>query len=164
MRCTRSRGSRGFQCLVCLPRPGERCRYPAHERVLMLEFSTREPCDKIKCPSCRHGIRFYRFGGMGEMFPHFYCNRCSNVLFRDSDGELLDNLIASHGLSDEEILNQISRSLPTCPCGGCFAAGQNPKCPSCKMEIVHGDDAVKRMRDPYAILIEGAQLVRDRKG
>ena len=28
MRCTRSRGSRGFQCLVCLPRPGERGRYP----------------------------------------------------------------------------------------------------------------------------------------
>ncbi len=27
MRCTRSRGSRGFQCLVCSPRPGERCRY-----------------------------------------------------------------------------------------------------------------------------------------
>ena len=27
IRCTRSRGSRGFQCLVCLPRPGDRCRY-----------------------------------------------------------------------------------------------------------------------------------------
>ena len=29
MGCTRSRGSRGFQCLVCLPRPGEPGRYPA---------------------------------------------------------------------------------------------------------------------------------------
>ena len=29
MGCTRSRGSRGFQCLVSLPRPGEPGRYPA---------------------------------------------------------------------------------------------------------------------------------------
>ena len=37
MRCTRSRGSRGFHCLVCLPRPGERGRYPArlNSRLLL---------------------------------------------------------------------------------------------------------------------------------
>ena len=28
MGCTRSRGSRGFQCFVCSPRPGEPGRYP----------------------------------------------------------------------------------------------------------------------------------------
>ena len=30
MRCTRSRGPRGFHCLVCSPRPGERGRYASY--------------------------------------------------------------------------------------------------------------------------------------
>ena len=32
MGCTRSRGSRGFHCLVCLPRPGEPGRYSPQSR------------------------------------------------------------------------------------------------------------------------------------
>ena len=57
MRCTRSRGSRGFQCLVCSPRPGERGRYAAgtlkriehptaqkHRRGQRLEGRTRIRC------------------------------------------------------------------------------------------------------------------------
>lgn len=119
--------------------------------------STRyESIRSMPCPNCSEAIRYYHFGSMGDVAPHFYCSRCSNVYFRQSD----HNLIRAEPPS-EPLLNRIAAALPVCPCGGRFAPGENPKCPHCGSAIPHQLDPVQRLTDPYAVLVEGAVLVTE---
>ena len=96
---------------------------------------------------------------MGDLAPHFYCDTCSNVFFSESFRALLYEQKAS-----SRLLAQIEESLPDCPCGGHFRSGANPKCPHCHHEIAHKRNAVERLDDPYAIVLEGASLVTDEQG
>ena len=57
MRCTRSRGSRGFQCLVCLPRPGERGRYTARNPSLAELLHYFRPGEEFRrLARCQFGL------------------------------------------------------------------------------------------------------------
>lgn len=104
------------------------------------------------CPSCNYNFHFMKYSGMSQSYPHFYCNTCSNVILRKSDfAKVMLNDISEHLLQD------IAKSLPKCSCGGEFSPGCNPKCPHCKNEIPHQDTAIKRLTDPYLIVIEGAK-------
>lgn len=93
---------------------------------------------------------------MSESRPHFYCNACSNALVRETDKELLYQIGAC-----EDLLTSIVPTLPNCGCGGRFEPNMNPKCPKCKFEFKHQDDAVSRLNDPHVILIDGYSLYRD---
>jgi len=119
------------------------------------ESFTRTPCKTISCPHCRHAIEFYHYSGMGGLAPHFYCDTCSNILFREED---------HHKIRDREItmdlLDELSEDLPACPCGGQFRSEASPKCPHCKREIKHRDNPQRRLTDPYAIQIKGAHLLK----
>jgi hypothetical protein len=121
------------------------------------KINSREPKKTTICPHCKKEIRFYNFSGMGEFAPHFYCDTCSNVFFRKSDAKL----ISYDKKLTEELLEEISRSLPSCPCGGHFKVGANPKCPNCHKELPHQYNSLLRLTDPYAILVEGAILVTE---
>jgi len=77
---------------------------------------------RIKCPNCAKETFAWRSSGMSERFPHFYCNRCSNVLHREIDKKLVYQNEAK-----QELLDKIAATLPPCPCGGKFEAGANPK-------------------------------------
>ena len=122
----------------------------------MLHFESRTPTNEIRCKKCKRVIRYYLYSGMGDVAPHFYCDSCSNVFFRESDNHLLH----TQGPT-ESLLNQLAASLPECPCGGRFRPGMNPKCPHCKFELVHQATAVDRLSDPYAIQLENSSLVID---
>ncbi|MCM3876034.1 MAG: hypothetical protein NEA02_06390 [Thermoanaerobaculia bacterium] len=104
-------------------------------------------------------VRYYYFSGMGDVSPHFYCDSCSNVFFRQSDRDRIRERQPS-----AELLEAIAQTLPGCPCGGRFVPGANPKCPHCHREIPHRADPVSRLDDPYAILLEGALMVTDDEG
>jgi len=121
-----------------------------------VKVETHEPAYSTDCPHCGKAIRFYRFSGMGELAPHFYCNRCSNVFFRESD-----RTCAWGKAATPELLQAIAATLPACACGGHFQPGQNPKCPHCKQPLPHQANPVDRLFDPYAVLVEGAVLVRE---
>lgn len=93
---------------------------------------------------------------MGDLAPHFYCTRCSNVFFRESDAERI-----RLEPDTPHLLQSISATLPSCPCGGEFLPDQHPKCPRCGTAIPNRFDAVQRLSDPYAVLVEGAVLLRE---
>jgi hypothetical protein len=124
----------------------------------ILKYQSYKPCRDMDCPFCGKKISFYFFSGMGDMAPHFYCSHCSNVLFRDSDRDLLYKNRAS-----KKLLQKIEATLPECRCGGRFTPGANPKCPHCKEEFDHQDGPVKRLNDPYAVVVKGAKLVSEVK-
>jgi hypothetical protein len=115
---------------------------------------------RIKCPYCEKDIRYWRSSGMSQSFPHFYCNRCTNVLFRESDHEKIWANEISKSLSSENILREIVDSLPSCSCGGQFTADASPRCPHCKTEISGEGSSLKRLSDPFLIKIEGATVRR----
>lgn len=108
----------------------------------------------MQCSSCSKTIRYMRYSGMSGMSPHFYCDRCSNIIFRDCDLKLLYENEPS-----EELLERIASTLPNCPCGGQFAPGNNPKCPHCHTEHPHQHDPLARLSDPFVIKVEGADLL-----
>jgi len=111
----------------------------------------RRPTQETACPSCEEMIPFYRFGGMSEMYPHFYCDACSNVYFSRAHHAAL-----VEGRADAAMLQKIGSELPRCPCGGQFRPGANPKCPACRAELPHRLDAEARLLDPFAVLVDGA--------
>jgi len=117
----------------------------------------RQPCKSINCPSCGEAIKFYHYSGMGGLAPHFYCDTCSNVLFREKD-----RLKLRQNEPSEELLNEIAKDLPKCICGGQFRAGANTKCPHCRKEVPHQGNPVQRLTDPYVIQLEGAYLLKPR--
>jgi len=88
---------------------------------------------------------------MSECFPHFYCERCSNVIWRSSDRDIVCSSELSQGLAES-----LAKELPQCKCGGSFKSGANPKCPSCKHEFKHSNSIVQRLTDPCVILLQGA--------
>ncbi len=72
------------------------------------------PC-RILCPICEKKFGYKRYSGMSQLFLHFYCNKCLNVIRRSGDF----HQVMTRGVSGE-LLEEISRSLPACPCGGMF--------------------------------------------
>ena len=122
------------------------------------EVINREPCKSINCPHCKGVVEFYHYSGMGDLVPHFYCNTCSNILFREEDHHKIRNREITVAL-----LNELSEKLPACPCGGQFSPEASPKCPHCKRDIKHQETPLKRLTDPYAIQIKGASLLKPTK-
>lgn len=55
-----------------------------------------------------------------------------------------------------EVVQRIAVTLPSCPCGGHFRPGANPKCPTCGTEFAHQHDVVRRLTDPQLIAMHGA--------
>ena len=122
------------------------------------EAIKREPCKSMNCPHCNGVVEFYHYSGMGDLAPHFYCDSCSNILFREEDSRKLCNYELTEDLFDE-----ITKDLPACTCGGQFRAETNPKCPHCGQEIKHHDSSLNRLRDPYAIQLKDAYLLKPSK-
>lgn len=118
-----------------------------------MKQESRETTQSMNCPSCQAEVMFYSYSGMGDVCPHFYCDTCSNVYhnYRHND------LLRERGES-EELLAELQKELPKCPCGGQFKAGTNPKCPSCGVEIPAQANPVQRLSDPYAIQLKEAAL------
>lgn len=112
---------------------------------------------KIKCAACGYETPAWQSSGMSDNYPHFYCDSCSNVIHRESDKESVYKSELT-----QELLDNISASLPSCPCGGKFRPGMNPKCPKCHTEFPIQSEPVQRLTDPHMILLDGACLIRDR--
>jgi hypothetical protein len=74
------------------------------------------------CPECGMAVRAWRSSGMSQSCPHFYCDKCSNAIAREKDKE-----IAWNAQPSTEIVEKIAATLPSCPCGGRFRPGANPK-------------------------------------
>lgn len=94
---------------------------------------------------------------MSQAFPHFYCDRCSNVIHRDKDQQLVWDK------ATQELLEAIAADLPACPCGGRFRPGSNPKCAHCGKDLQHQSDSVTRLHDPHMIAVDGACVFLDRR-
>ena len=109
----------------------------------------------LKCPSCKLLTPAWRSSGMSGSFPHFYCDKCSNVILREADRDLV-----YHNATRVE-LDQIVATLPNCPCGGLFRPGANPKCGHCGCEVPNNSDAIKRLHDPNMIVVDGACVFSD---
>ncbi|HEV7278637.1 MAG TPA: hypothetical protein VGN57_00370 [Pirellulaceae bacterium] len=92
---------------------------------------------------------------MSDCFPHFFCDRCSNVIHRDYDQYLVwyD--------ATQKLLDEISGTLPECPCGGRFAPGGGPKCRRCGAEFENQDDPIRRLHDPFMFVVDGACVFSD---
>jgi DNA-directed RNA polymerase subunit M/transcription elongation factor TFIIS len=119
----------------------------------IVEYKCNDPwVGHMDCPNCKSSIYAWQSSGMSESFPHFYCDKCSNVILRESDKGKVWN-----GVS-EEILKEIESSLPNCECGGKFKAEANPKCPNCGFEFKHQNNSLQRLTDPHMILINNAIL------
>ena len=112
----------------------------------------------MTCRSCKHTTWAWRSSGMSDCAPHFYCDRCSNVIHRFSDQVLTYNIPGNM-----EIVEYIAASLPVCPCGGRFTPGANPKCPACGTPFNHQADVVKRLTDPHMIALDGACVFGDQR-
>jgi hypothetical protein len=125
-----------------------------------MEFEAikRAPFKSMNCQHCKGIVEFYHYSGMGDLAPHFYCDSCSNILFREEDSKKLYNCELT-----EELFDEITKDLPACTCGGKFRAEANPKCPHCKQEIKHQDSPLNRLRDPYAIQLKDAYLLKPSK-
>ena len=120
---------------------------------MALTTKTKAPNQETECGTCGARVAFYRFGGMAQMYPHFYCDTCSNLFFSRAHHDLARRLP-----QDASLLERLADSLPSCPCGGRFRPGTNPKCPSCEAELKHRLDPVSRLSDPFAVLLAGASL------
>ena len=109
----------------------------------------------MQCPKCHRITRAWQSSGMSECFPHFFCNKCSNVIHRRED-----QVLVWEGKS-QELLDQIADTLPDCPCGGRFTPGANPKCVHCGADFPHQNDLVTRLHDGRMIAVDGACVFTD---
>ena len=107
------------------------------------------------CRRCGEKTPAWKSSGMSDCFPHFYCDRCSNVIQREADKALVWHE------ATQELVDQIAATLPDCPCGGRFRPGADPKCRGCGEPLAHQDDPVKRLHDPHMIVIDGACAFSD---
>ena len=123
-----------------------------------LETIQKAPSQETQCGSCKTPVRFYRFGGMSELYPHFYCDSCSNLFFSEAHHARVLN-----APPDASLLESVAATLPACPCGGRFRPGENPKCPNCGVELKHQLDPVARLTDPFGVLLSNASLCRPRE-
>jgi hypothetical protein len=127
------------------------------ETVREVNYAAANPWVRtLACESCHSKTKAWCSSGMSDNSPHFYCTRCSNVVLRRRDQEQLHRKGAS-----EELLHQIAADLPSCPCGGCFAPGSNPKCPVCKCEFADERTPLSRLCDPHMIVVTGALIFGD---
>ena len=104
----------------------------------------------MECPQCHRITWAWQSSGMSQCFPHFFCNKCSNVIHRTQDQRLV-----WEGKS-QALLDQIAATLPDCPCGGRFTPGANPKCVHCGADFEHQNDPVERLHDERMIVVDGA--------
>lgn len=113
----------------------------------------------VSCPNCAEKVSAWVSSGMSESFPHFYCDRCSNV-YHDAEGkqEILANT------ATPELLEKLEVRLPGCPCGGCFRAAANPKCPHCGQGFQHQHNALQRLSDPHMIVVDQACVLGSKSG
>ena len=109
----------------------------------------------MKCRKCHKETLAWRSSGMSMCFPHFYCDKCSNVIHRIKDQELV-----WYGATEEK-LKIIEKDLPDCSCGGRFRPGANPKCGYCGHEFHHQNDIIKRLSDPHMIVTNGSCIYSD---
>ena len=116
------------------------------------DSSSNKWVGRFECPNCNRIVLAWQSSGMSMSYPHFYCDKCSNVICRKSDQNLLKIK------NNDEILDRIVSTLPNCQCGGQFKEGENPKCPNCTFVFEHGGDPVYRLTYPFLILIDGAVL------
>ena len=124
----------------------------------VVRYPTTNPWVGIMtCPKCQHAVPAWKASGMSECWPHFYCDRCSNAIYRKGDQR-----IACTERSGA-IVERIAATLPHCPCGGRFVPAANPKCPLCRTEFTHQDDAVRRLTDPHVIVLNGACFFSDER-
>jgi len=118
MRCTRSRGSRGFQCLVCSPRPGERGRYPAF-RMPKPKLSIRLLLGVVAVCGCvlaTHVFLTQQFRSDWEDEQQFICenglpkwpNCTYPCLEVESEPLLPDYIVALWPLANAEIFHRIT--------------------------------------------------------
>jgi len=112
---------------------------------------------KMQCPKCNKQTFAWQSSGMSQCFPHFYCDRCSNVIHRMKDQCLVWES------KSQQLLDQIVADLPACSCGGHFSANTNPKCSHCGSDFPHQSDPVTRLHDPHMIVIDGACVFSDEK-
>lgn len=112
----------------------------------------------LHCPECRKLTPAWRSSGMSQCYPHFYCDKCSNVIHRVCDQAKVYNVKGSQGL-----VSEIAGTLPDCPCGGRFTPGANPKCSHCGAAIPHSQDAVTRLHDPNMIVVHGGCVFSDKR-
>ena len=110
----------------------------------------------LKCPNCSGLTPAWRSSGMSECFPHFFCDTCSNVIHRESDKRLV------WSEKSQEILDAISKTLPTCSCGGQFSPNCGPKCKHCNTQIPVVRNAVEYLHNPNMIAADGACAFSDR--
>jgi endogenous inhibitor of DNA gyrase (YacG/DUF329 family) len=111
----------------------------------------------MQCPACGKTTPAWQSSGMSQAFPHFYCNRCSNVLLFDAFAAEV------YGATKEEmpaLLERIKKALPACPCGGRFTAGAGPKCAHCRAEFSQ-DDPVAHLDNPHLVALDGACILHD---
>ena len=113
----------------------------------------------IACTTCRDVTKAWRSSGMSDSCPHFYCSKCSNVILRAEDRDLLRRRSPS-----PELVQEFAASLPACPCGGRFTPGANPKCRACGSELPHQSDPVTRLTDPFMIVLDGACVLTGEEG
>jgi hypothetical protein len=110
----------------------------------------------MHCCNCDEETLAWQSSGMSDLYPHFYCDTCSNVIRREGDYNLINE-----NEVNQEFLDKIALTLPTCPCGGNFAVGADPKCPACKSPYKNDADLVLRLTCPFMIILDGARFYRD---
>ena len=119
--------------------------------------SKRPYTKKRDCPSCQRPVEFWHTSGMAACAPHFYCERCSSVIWRAGDAETVARLG-----KNEATAVAIVATLPPCGCGGHFIAGSGPKCPHCGFLFQHQSSVADRLLDPYLILVDGATFYHEK--
>jgi hypothetical protein len=92
---------------------------------------------------------------MSQCFPHFYCDRCSNVIHREKDQKLVWEQ------ATQELLDIIAKDLPKCPCGGGFTPGSGPKCSHCGTEMKNTHDLIIQLHNPFMVVLDGACVFSD---
>lgn len=111
----------------------------------------------LKCESCEGLTPAWRSSAMSECFPHFFCNTCSNVIHRDADKKIV------RYEKSQKVLDNISKTLPMCSCGGQFTPKCGPKCKHCNAEIPIVSDAVEYLHNPNMVVIDGACAFSDKR-
>lgn len=111
----------------------------------------------LRCNHCQGLNEAWRSSGMSECFPHFFCSRCSNVIHRDADKDLVWEA------ATPELLAQIDATLPECPCGGRFTPGVGPTCRHCQQKIDLIRDPVQYLHNPNMVVMDGACAFSDHR-
>lgn len=136
--------------------PGGRAEVGCHVMRVVEYPRSLQWVGDLKCPRCEGLTAAWRSSSMSDACPHFYCDRCSNVILREADREL----VYRRGES-QDVVEEIAASLPECPCGGRFSPGADPKCRHCGAVVPNRWDVVRRLGDPQMIVVDGACVFSD---